>query len=93
MKDVLDSMRAGSADLIHLSNILDWLSASEAEATLHAAQRVMKPGGKVIIRQLNSTLEIPTLDSGLRWDAELGAAMERRDRSYFYPQIHVGRRP
>jgi S-adenosylmethionine-diacylglycerol 3-amino-3-carboxypropyl transferase len=54
---------------------------------------VMKPGGKVIIRQLNSTLEIPALDSGLRWDAELGFAMERRDRSYFYPQIHVGSRP
>ena len=93
MTEVLGSMRPGSADLVHLSNILDWLSPPEAQAALHAARRVLRPGGKVIIRQLNSTLGIPSLESGLVWDTALGQAMERRDRSYFYPQIHVGRRP
>lgn len=93
MNEVLGSMRAGSADLVHLSNILDWLSPSEAQATLQAACRVLRPGGKVIVRQLNSTLGIPALDSGFVWDGALGQAMERRDRSYFYPQIHVGSRP
>jgi S-adenosylmethionine-diacylglycerol 3-amino-3-carboxypropyl transferase len=93
MNEVLESMRAGSADLVHLSNILDWLSPSEAQAMLHSSCRVLRPGGKVIIRQLNSTLEVPALESGLVWDAALGHAMERRDRSYFYPRIHVGSRP
>ena len=93
MNELLASMRGESADLIHLSNILDWLSPAEAGATLHAARRVLKPGGKVIIRQLNSTLEIPALDAGLVWDTTLGRAMARRDRSYFYPEIHVGSRP
>jgi S-adenosylmethionine-diacylglycerol 3-amino-3-carboxypropyl transferase len=92
MRDLLESMRPGSVDLVHLSNILDWLSPAEAESTLHAARRAMRPGGKVIIRQLNSTLEVPSLESGLQWDTALGSAMERRDRSYFYPQIHVGTR-
>jgi S-adenosylmethionine-diacylglycerol 3-amino-3-carboxypropyl transferase len=93
MNEILESMRASSTDLIHLSNILDWLSPAEAQVTLHAARRALRPGGKVIIRQLNSTLDIPGLESGLVWDSALGRAMERRDRSYFYPEIHVGSRP
>ncbi len=92
MDAVLDSMSAESADLVHLSNILDWLSPGEAEATLRSACRVLKPGGRVIVRQLNSTLEIGGLDAGIAWDVERGKAMEARDRSYFYPRIHVGSR-
>jgi S-adenosylmethionine-diacylglycerol 3-amino-3-carboxypropyl transferase len=92
MDAVLDSMAAESADLVHLSNILDWLSPGEAEATLRSARRVLKPGGQVILRQLNSTLEIEGLDADIVWDGELGKSMEARDRSYFYPRIHVGRR-
>ena len=92
MDAVLDSMAAGSAELVHLSNILDWLSPGEAEATLRSARRVLKPGGQVILRQLNSALEMEELDSGIAWDGELGKAMEARDRSYFYPRIHVGSR-
>ena len=92
MDAVLDSMAAESAELVHLSNILDWLSPGEAEATLRSARRVLKPGGQVILRQLNSTLEIGALDAGIAWNTELGHAMESRDRSYFYPRIHVGSR-
>jgi S-adenosylmethionine-diacylglycerol 3-amino-3-carboxypropyl transferase len=92
MDAVLDAMAAGSAELVHLSNILDWLSPGEAEATLRSARRVLKPGGQVILRQLNSTLEMEELDAGIAWDVELGKAMEARDRSYFYPRIHVGSR-
>jgi S-adenosylmethionine-diacylglycerol 3-amino-3-carboxypropyl transferase len=92
MDAVLDSISAESVDLVHLSNILDWLSPSEAETTLRSARRVLKQGGQVILRQLNSTLEIDKLDAGIAWDLETGKAMEARDRSYFYPLIHVGRR-
>ena len=92
MDAVLDSMAAESAELVHLSNILDWLSPGEVEATLQSARRVLKPGGQVILRQLNSTLEIVGLDAGIAWDEELGKALEDRDRSYFYPRIHVGSR-
>lgn len=90
MDAVLDSLSSESADLIHLSNILDWLSVTSAQAMLDKAHRVLKSGGRVIIRQLNSSLDIPAIDSGFVWDHELGGEMESTDRSYFYPGIFVG---
>jgi S-adenosylmethionine-diacylglycerol 3-amino-3-carboxypropyl transferase len=92
MREVLDAMPACSADFIHLSNILDWLDAEAAAATLASARRVLKPKGRIIIRQLNSSLDFTALSEGLKWDTERGAAMERRDRSFFYPRIHLATR-
>lgn len=92
MKDVLEALEFASVDLVHLSNILDWLSEEDAAATLRAACRALKRGGRVIVRQLNSTLDIPSLECGLMWDMELGRSLQRRDRSFFYPLIHVGMR-
>ena len=93
MNEVLDSLPPRSVDLVHLSNILDWLSPVQAEATLASASRVLKPGGRVIIRQLNSTLDIPSIPSALAWDLDLGSQLESMDRSFFYPGIFVGVRP
>ncbi len=90
MVDVLNCLPTASADLVHLSNILDWLSPSQATQTLEAAARVMKPDGKLIVRQLNSSLDFDSLTEAIRWDHALGAQMVQRDRSFFYPQIFVG---
>ncbi|MGC4017123.1 MAG: DUF3419 family protein [Luteolibacter sp.] len=92
MDEALAGLPAGSVDLVHLSNILDWLSPEEAAATLGHAARVLRPGGKVIVRQLNSTLEFAGLEPAIVWDVPRGMAMEARDRSFFYPRIHVGSR-
>ncbi len=92
MVDVLNDMEPEGADLVHLSNILDWLSPDDARMTLAAAWRVLRPGGRMIIRQLNSSLRITALGDNWRWDTQLAADMERRDRSFFYPQIHLGTR-
>lgn len=77
-------------DLVHLSNILDWLSVDEAHETLAAAAGALRPGGRVIVRQLNSSLDIPALDSGLTWDSKLGTDLLIRDRSFFYREVLVG---
>jgi S-adenosylmethionine-diacylglycerol 3-amino-3-carboxypropyl transferase len=92
MREVLDGMPAGSADFVHLSNILDWLDAESATAMLGSARRVLKPGGQIILRQLNSSLDFTALGEGLAWDMARGADMERRDRSFFYPRIHLATR-
>jgi S-adenosylmethionine-diacylglycerol 3-amino-3-carboxypropyl transferase len=93
MSDTLATMPEQSADFVHLSNILDWLSESEATECLRRAVRVLRPGGMVILRQLNSTLDITALTSGLSWDAAFGAQLHSQDRSFFYHAIHVGMRP
>lgn len=93
MNEVLDELPSRSVDLVHLSNILDWLSPSQAQVTLLSAARVLKADGRVIIRQLNSTLDIPSIPSEFMWDLELGTELESIDRSFFYPGIFVGVRP
>lgn len=93
MQGVLDGLASSSADLVHLSNILDWLSEEEAAATLASARRVLRPGGWLILRQLNSSLDFAAIGDGLCWDMALGGEMETRDRSFFYPRIHVATRP
>ena len=93
MGDVLATMPSDSADFVHLSNILDWLNKDAATTCLIQVARVLRPGGAVLLRQLNSTLLIPELRSGLRWDGNLSAQLHAQDRSFFYHAIHVGFRP
>jgi S-adenosylmethionine-diacylglycerol 3-amino-3-carboxypropyl transferase len=93
MSDTLAAMPEQSADFVHLSNILDWLSERDATECLIRTARVLRPGGAVILRQLNSTLDIPSLACGLDWDPEAGAKLHVQDRSFFYHAIHIGIRP
>lgn len=81
----------GAFDLVHLSNILDWLSPDEARTTLSAAYGALRHGGRVIVRQLNSSLDIPALGGSFEWDSAIGNQMLNRDRSFFYRNILVGR--
>jgi hypothetical protein len=86
----LDRIR-GPLDMIHCSNVLDWLSPNQAIDLLSRCLKKLRPGGLVIIRQLNSTLDIPACEPRFRW---LPAAdrLQRRDRSFFYRSLHIGRK-
>jgi len=79
-------------DMVHLSNILDWLAPDAAARTLDLARAALRPGGYVVIRQLNSTLDIPVLCPGLTWLKRESAALLKQDRSFFYRALHIGRR-
>ena len=92
MCSVLAALPAHSVDFVHLSNILDWLDENDARGTLEAVCRVLKPGGHVLIRQLNSTVEPKLLAPAIYWDATVGKEMEAADRSFFYPDILTGTR-
>lgn len=89
-----DALREHSAafDVVHLSNILDWLSPDEATATLDVAARALRSGGQVVIRQLNSTLDIPASGPMFEWDAAAAAELHAGDRSFFYRALHLGRK-
>ncbi len=90
MKSALAEMSDGSADLVHLSNILDWLSPSEASEILQETERVLRPGGRVVLRQLNSTTRMRHLESGLHWLEEESERLHHFDESFFYRELHVG---
>jgi S-adenosylmethionine-diacylglycerol 3-amino-3-carboxypropyl transferase len=76
-------------DFIHLSNILDWLPRAEAQRTLELAWQALRPGGRVLIRQLNSSLDIPGLGPSFSWEPQ---AWQETDRSLIYRAIHLGRK-
>lgn len=80
-----------SWDVVHLSNILDWLAPEQAARTLRLARQALAPGGMVVLRQLNSRIDPTALDSGLVWDAEMAARLHAHDRSFFYARLHIGR--
>jgi hypothetical protein len=90
MDSALRESRSESYHVIHLSNILDWLSAEQAQETLNLAYRALKPGGVVIIRQLNSNLDIPQLGQKFEWDIDASEEFLQSDRSFFYRNFFIG---
>jgi S-adenosylmethionine-diacylglycerol 3-amino-3-carboxypropyl transferase len=93
MDAVLATLPDQSYDLIHLSNILDWINPVDAQRVLGDVYRCLSPQGLVVIRQLNSRLEIPSIPSGLRWLPDLSDQLHQLDRSFFYRSLHVGIKP
>lgn len=81
-----------SFDFVHLSNILDWLTPEEARETMELAWTALRTGGWTLVRQLNSTMDIPDLGRMFEWfDAEANE-LHRGDRSFFYRSLHLGRK-
>lgn len=93
MHEYLSSTPPENFDVIHLSNITDWLSPEEASGTLSLAYQALKPGGVVIIRQLNSNLDLYSLGSSYEWDIQTATELNNNDRSFFYRQLLVGVKP
>jgi len=81
----------GRFDLIHTSNISDWMPVPSLRAMLAGAAALLAPGGAVIGRRLNGDHRLAEqFASHLTVDAELGAALTAADRSFFYPEVVVG---
>ena len=92
MDMVLQESADQSFDFIHLSNILDWIKPAAAQRVLGNANRCLSPGGLVVIRQLNSKLDIAGTPCGFHWMRELSDQLHRTDRSFFYRSLHVGKK-
>lgn len=85
MLGYLVSQEAATYDYIHLSNILDWENQGTIDQIIHQSARILKKGGKLSIRQLNSNVEAhhhPNLSFTLYNNTS--------DLSFFYPKIHIG---
>ncbi len=86
------ALQQDAFDFIHLSNVLDWLSPDEAKNTLQLAFRALRRNGLVIIRQLNSMLEVPAMGDQFEWLTEQANHLHAQDRSFFYRSLHLGRK-
>ena len=86
----LRRLEAKSCDFLHLSNILDWVPIEEARQTLEQAARILRPGGLMALRQLNSTLPVRRLGERVKWHESLSDSLLARDASFFYREFHVG---
>lgn len=91
--DVALAQKTQTYHVIHLSNILDWLSPAEATHTLKLAWQALHPGGRLIIRQLNSSLTIPSCAPEFAWLTTEADALHAQDRSFFYARLHLGAKP
>ena len=91
MEQALESAKE-PCDFIHLSNILDWLSPKAAARTLQLAAQALKPGGRIFIRQLNSASEVRRAGTMFEWLDEESEALHKKDRSFFYRALHLGRK-
>lgn len=90
MLDRLKNAGTESYEFIHLSNILDWLSKAEAGEVLHHTYRCLKKGGKCVIRQLNSSLNIEDQCRDIIWNRDWTEQLTAKDRSFFYRKVLVG---
>lgn len=90
MNDALRSSKPESYHIIHLSNIIDWLTPDEAQETLKLAHKALKPGGIVIIRQLNSNIDIAAHGKEFTWNFKVSNEFLNEDRSFFYRNFLIG---
>lgn len=81
----LASQEPATYDYVHLSNILDWEAPDSINQILHQSERVLKKGGKLCIRQLNSTVEIKNTSS-----LSFTFYDNAQDLSFFYSKIYIG---
>ena len=78
---------------IHLSNVLDWLTDEQARSLLSSTWNHLESGGYTLIRQLNSDLNIRGLNDQFEWLIPDAKEMLARDRSFFYRDLHLARKP
>ena len=73
----------GVAELTH--------DPAEAARLLSTCLRRLRPGGIIIIRQLNSTLDVRACEPRFKW-LPMAERLHQRDRSFFYRALHLGRK-
>ena len=93
MNDALAQSKTDAYHIVHLSNIIDWLTPEEAEKTLELAFQALKPGGIVVIRQLNSNVDIVKLGNKFDWNLKVSNDFLNEDRSFFYRNFLVCFKP
>lgn len=76
-------------DLISLSNIFDWCDKETINTHISILSN-MKPGGTLVLRQLNNPNSLrPLMEPGFRFNDEASKYYQINDRSMFYNRIEI----
>jgi S-adenosylmethionine-diacylglycerol 3-amino-3-carboxypropyl transferase len=80
-------------DLVHTSNISDWMPVAELRALLARIAARLAPGGAVLGRRLNGDHDLAEVFAAvLDVDRVRCQALRAADRSFFYREVVVGMR-
>jgi len=86
--------REGPYDLVQTSNISDWMPVPALEAMVDEAASALAPGGALVMRRLNGDHDLQAIVARrLDVDPDECARLLREDRSFFYREVVIGRRP
>ncbi len=84
----------GPFDLVQTSNISDWAPVPELEALVDRVAGGLTPGGAILMRRLNGDHDLAAIVARrLIVDRAECEELRRRDRSFFYREVVLGRRP
>lgn len=82
----------GRYQLVSLSNLFDWMDEAEMRRTLATLAEGLAPGATVVLRQLNSALDLaPLLSPSFELETALAAELLEQDRSLFYARLWIAR--
>ena len=88
-----DAEQLEDYDMIHLSNIFDWMDREAIERIARLLSERMHPEAWFTLRQLNNKTEYKSLfGSGFNFDVDLEDRLLREDRSLFYEKLILGRK-
>lgn len=88
LAEAIGSLPPGSLDGADISNVTDLLDENEVTNLFAALERTLRPGGRVVHRNL--IWDAPyRVARGFRRDMELSAALTFRDRSFVYSAVTV----
>jgi len=88
-----DAERLEDYDMIHLSNIFDWMDRKAIERIAHLLSERMHPEAWFTLRQLNNRTEYKALFGSIfDFDVDLENRLLREDRSLFYEKLILGRK-
>jgi betaine lipid synthase len=90
--DVLAERRPASLDAIDVFDAPDWMSAADRSALWQHGGRVLRPGGRLLVRSVLRQPAPPDPGAGLVVDAPASALATRDERTSLYGSVTLLRR-
>eukprot|EP01125_Pyxidicula_operculata_P011414 TRINITY_DN373_c0_g1_i1.p2 TRINITY_DN373_c0_g1~~TRINITY_DN373_c0_g1_i1.p2 ORF type:complete len:326 (-),score=36.92 TRINITY_DN373_c0_g1_i1:73-1050(-) len=83
--------RERTYDVVHTSNISDWMPIPSLRQILQDVKKKINPGGAIIMRRLNGDHNLESIVKDyFHVDKDLNKSLKSNDKSFFYSEVVVG---